>query len=135
MKKKIRYMISSCLMPVLFYGQNLVISASGLEGVEVEKGKITVDVSKSGAASDVKSFPDFWNKVFQISRYIVTGLTGLGAIALVGIFVYKAVTLANSGSNPRHREEAIRGIIFTFIGAALLGGVSLISGLAFGLFG
>lgn len=134
MRKKIRYMISSCFIPILFYGKILAVSAAGLEGVEVEDGKITVDVSKSGAASEVKSFPDFWNKVFEILKYIVTGVSGVAAIALVGIFVYKAITLSLSGNNPRHREEAIRGIIFTFIGAALLGGVSLISGLAFGLF-
>ena len=110
-------------------------SASGLKGISTDGTSIHIDVSQAGVqkGKEVTSFAAFWNKVFDIVRYFITGITGILCIATVGVFAVKAFQLAKAGNNPKEKQEAMTGMLYAFIGAALLGGSSLLSALAFGL--
>lgn len=81
-----------------------------------------------------KNIDEVWNTIFKILQGLVTGVTGVMTIIMVGIFFYRCFKLASVSDNPKDRQEAIGGILQTLIGAALFGGTSLFMGLAFGLF-
>ncbi|MEG1299613.1 MAG: hypothetical protein RSB38_06195 [Oscillospiraceae bacterium] len=131
--KRIKYLLSLVPSTLLFLAP-ISVNATGLDGVSISGGKVTVDVSKGTGVSDVTDLAGFWNKIFSVGRLVISGVTGIAAIALVGIFAYKAVALSKSSNNPKERKDALDGMLYAFIGAALLGGASLLSGLAYGLF-
>lgn len=76
---------------------------------------------------------DTWNIAFDIIRVLIAGITGILSIAMVGVFAFKAFNLAKSGDNPQERQKAVSGIIYSFIGFALLGATSLLTGLFYNL--
>ena len=69
------------------------------------------------------------NNILGKGRTLVSLVTGVAAIVLLIIFIIKAVALARSGDNPSERQRAIQGLIDLFIGIALLGSASLITGM------
>lgn len=69
------------------------------------------------------------NNILGKGRTLVSLVTGVAAIVLLIIFIIKAVSLARSGDNPSERQRAIQGLIYLFIGIALLGSASLITGM------
>ena len=134
MKLKSKYLLSLpvAMLPMLYNCSSVV--ATGISGVQVNGGKISVDVGNAGTTSNVKTMSDFWNKIFSIGKMLIFGITGVLAMAMIVVFAVKAFNLSAAGDNPKKRQEAIEGMLFAVIGAALLGGASMISGLAFGLF-
>lgn len=136
MKSKIKLIAINAITMISLLSFNIcVLSADGIEGVSVSGNSITVDVGKAGKTSNaVKSIPDFWNKIFDVGRYVVSGVTGILCIAMVGVFAVKSFQLATAGGNPKVKQEAITGMMYAAIGAGLLGSATLLSGLAFGLF-
>lgn len=69
------------------------------------------------------------NNILGKGKTLVSLVTGVAAIVLLIIFIIKAVALARSGDNPSERQKAIQGLIFLFIGIALLGSASLVTGM------
>lgn len=69
------------------------------------------------------------NNILGKGRTLVSMVTGVAAIVLLIIFIIKAVALARSGDNPSERQRAIQGLIYLFVGIALLGSASLITGM------
>lgn len=69
------------------------------------------------------------NNILGKGKTLVSLVTGIAAIVLIIIFIIKAVALARSGDNPSERQKAIQGLIYLFIGIALLGSASLVTGM------
>lgn len=59
---------------------------------------------------------------------------GIAASILVIIAIFRGVMIATSGDSPQKRSEALKGVLFLGIGAAVVGGAALLVSLAFGLF-
>lgn len=74
------------------------------------------------------------NSVLTKERTLISIVTAIAAGIMVIIFIIKAVQLARSGDNPGERSRAITALIVLFIAIALLGSISLFSGLAFTFF-
>lgn len=92
-----------------------------------EDGKITTDCSGGNMVAT-------GNTVLSKERTLISIITAIAAGIMVIIFIIKAVQLARSGDNPGERSRAITALIVLFIAIALLGAISLFSGLAFTFF-
>jgi hypothetical protein len=88
---------------------------------------------KSGAVSGDPT--GVFNQILGKGHTFIVGLTGIAAMCLVVIFIFRAVKLGASGDNPTERKKAIDGLIVIFVCAALLGGTALFTGMAYGFFG
>lgn len=75
-----------------------------------------------------------FNALISRFRVVITGVTGILALVMVGIFIWKAFQFAQSSSNPSARAQSITGLIVFAIAAALFGSASLFVGLAYGVF-
>jgi len=134
-KLRTKYLLSLPVAMVTTLYNYTAVFATGVGGVEVNgNGTITVDISQAGTNNNPTTISDFWNSIFEVAKYVVSGITGVLCICLVGVFAYKGFMLATAGGNPKQRQEAIEGMLYAFIGAAIMGGATLLSGLAFGLF-
>lgn len=134
LKMRTRFLMSIPITMITILLGVISVSADGLGGVDVSGGQISIDVGKAGQISGGgTTVSDFFNKAFTIARYIVAGVTGICSIALVGVFAYKGFKVAVAGSNPKARQEAIQGMLYAAIGAALFGASSLLAGFAYQL--
>ena len=51
-----------------------------------------------------KNTEEIWNAIFKIFQGLVTGVTGVMTIIMVGIFFYRCFKLASVSDNPRDRS-------------------------------
>lgn len=99
-----------------------------LSGMTISNGKL-VTGCENGGNMDATA-----NTILGKEQTLVSVITAVAAGIMVIIFIIKAVQLAKSGDNPSERSRAITALIVLFIAIALLGSISLFSGLAFNLF-
>ncbi len=106
------------------------------EGEGLKTGILDYDVANGNMkGKDVSNNAvDVFNQVNDKGRILVSGITGFAAIALTIIFIISAVKLGSSGDNPNERSRAVQKLIWLFVSIALLGGISIWTGLAWGLF-
>ena len=86
-----------------------------------EDGKLEID----GISSDDTSA---WNSLFSRIKGIIVGLTGVGTLAMIVLFIIQFMKLGSSAGNPQARSQALTGVLWTGVAAALLGSVTIIVG-------
>lgn len=99
--------------------------SGGLLDYDIETGTIS--------GTDEVDMTSAFTNIQDKGKILVSGITGLAAIALLILFIIKAVKLGNSGENPSERSKAISSMIWLFIGIALLGGASVVTSLFWGV--
>lgn len=95
--------------------------------VEVQDGKVVLN---SGFNSQDEAFKHVIDKY----KILITFFAAIGAITMVGIFIYTFIKLGASSGNPMERQKCITGLIITGIATALLGSTALFVGLFYGAF-
>jgi hypothetical protein len=86
-----------------------------------EDGKLVID----GISSDDTSS---WNQLFSRFKGIIVALTGVGTLVTIVLFIIQFMKLGASAGNPQARSQALTGVLWTGISAALLGSVTIIVG-------
>lgn len=86
-----------------------------------DNGKLEID----GISSDDTSA---WNSLFGRIKGIIVGLTGVGTLAMIVLFIIQFMKLGSSAGNPQARSQALTGVLWTGVAAALLGSVTIIVG-------
>lgn len=69
-----------------------------------------------------------WNQIFAKYKNVIVGVSGIGAITMMALFIIQFMKLGASAGNPQARSQALTGVLWTGIAAALLGSVSIIAG-------
>lgn len=69
-----------------------------------------------------------WNQIFAKYKNVIVGVSGIGAITMMALFIIQFMKLGASAGNPQARSQALTGVLWTGIAAALLGAVSIIAG-------
>lgn len=92
--------------------------------LDIKKGRLMV----SGTLQDDR---DAWNIIYDRLHGVLVGITGLGALVCLLAFVLQFIKLGASAGNPAERSRIIKGIIWTGIGTAGCGSVTLIFSMAF----
>ena len=95
---------------------------TGNVGVQMgENGQLIVD----GISADDTSS---WNQLFSRFKGIIVGLTGVGTLVMIVLFIIQFMKLGSSAGNPQARSQALTGVLWTGVAAALLGSVTIIVG-------
>ena len=84
-------------------------------------GKLEID----GITSDDTSA---WNQLFSRFKGVIVGITGVGTLVMIVLFIVQFMKLGASAGNPQARSQALTGVLWTGIAAALLGSVTIIVG-------
>ena len=63
-----------------------------------------------------------WNTIYSKYKVFINGAAGVGALTCVVAFVLNAVKLGAAAGNPGERRNAMKGLLFSGIGTAILGG-------------
>lgn len=66
-----------------------------------------------------------WNKIFDKYKGVIVGITGVGTLTMVALFILNFMRLGQAAGNPQKRTEALTGLLWTGIAAAGLGGVTI----------
>ena len=86
-----------------------------------DDGKLHID----GISSDDQSS---WNQLFSRFKGIIVALTGVGTLVMIVLFIIQFMKLGASAGNPQARSQALTGVLWTGVAAALLGSVTIIVG-------
>lgn len=89
-----------------------------------ENGEVVVDseATQQGA----------WTTLIEKYKNFIVGFSGIAAVTMVAAFILQFMKLGTTAGNPSERSKAVSGILWTGIAAALLGAVSLITGIFYG---
>lgn len=97
-------------------------SAGSISDINVSMdgdGNLTIDgISDSDGQST-------WNRIFSEYKEVIVGISGIATLTFFVFFIVNLLKLGGSGDNPNARRSAILGLIFTFIGCAGCGSVTL----------
>ncbi|WCF11725.1 hypothetical protein NDS46_30745 (plasmid) [Paenibacillus thiaminolyticus] len=118
------------------------IEASAASASQGTRGGIpTISFDKDGnmvvegdGFSDGKG-TNAWSRLIEKYRAFIVGISGIGAITMVVIFIFQFLKLGGSAGNPQARTQALIGILWSGIAAAGLGAVTLIVGLFYNSIG
>jgi hypothetical protein len=127
-----RYMsISKYLQCFFIFILGLFIMA-GASPIQPEAFGFKGEVQQGGQEM---SKADAGNKVYRQLNVIVAGITGLGALTLVAVFIKRVFEFGASAHNAQGRQKAMTGLLYVGIGFALLGGMSIFFAISAGLLG
>jgi len=117
------------LFSVVFPTQ-MVFASSGDIKVEVDgSGGLTVDMGQ------FSSHEKAWNQFLEKYRNFIIGISGVGAVTMVALFIKQFIKLGSCADNPMERSRALQGVLWTGVAAAALGAVAIITGFFYHAFG
>lgn len=115
------------LMMLLFtFVKPIQVNATDAK-IEVKNGKVVLN---TGFNSEDEAFSHIIDKY----KVIITFFSAIGAITMVGIFIYTFIKLGATAGNPQERQKCLTGLIVTGLATALLGSVALFVGLFYNAF-
>ena len=118
------------LLLVLVVGLSLIstISASaGLFGPDLQVNNDGTVVSASNSTADT------FGKIMEKYKGVITFVGGIATVTMVAIFILNFMKLGSTSTNPTERQKVLTGLIWSGIAAALLGSVTLIVGVFYGM--
>lgn len=95
-----------------------------------EKGKVDVLNSKGKVTSKATNVNNFIKKY----RFVIAGISGIGAMSMILFFILNFMKLGAYSANPNERARIVTGLVFSGVAAAGLGAVTLITGLFYNTF-
>ena len=125
--------IAIMLLTVLL---SLLIGTTTMQIYPNAKGLFDDDlqVSSTGeVSSNADGSEDAFGKIIEKYKGVITFVSGIGAITMIGIFIFHFMKLGSTASNPSERAKVTTGLIWSGLAAAGLGAVSLIVGVFYGL--
>ena len=75
-----------------------------------------------------KNSSQAWGDLFTQYRGFIVGLSGVGAITMIALFIIQFIKLGASAGNPQARSQALAGVLWTGLAATGLGGVTIFVG-------
>lgn len=80
-----------------------------------------------------KDASEAWGDLFVQYRGFIVGLSGVGAITMIALFIIQFMKLGASAGNPQARSQALAGVLWTGLAATGLGGVTIFVGVFYNL--
>ena len=96
--------------------------------VTMEDGKLQINGEGFG-----KTQESAWQELFDKYQTVITGISGIGTLAMVMFFIWNAVLLGKASSDPGARQKAVTGLIWSGAAAMVLGSATLFVGVFYGM--
>lgn len=127
--KKISILLLAMILS-LFIGSNIMqIDSHALFG-ENSDLKISDTGEVSAASNNTTST---FGKIIDKYKAVITFVSGIGAITMIGIFIFHFIKLGSTAANPAERSKCTTALIWSGLAAAGLGSVALIVGVFYGM--
>lgn len=97
-------------------------------GVTMDGNSVTISGDGFG-----KTQESAWNTLFDKYQTVITGISGIGTLAMVMFFIWNAVLLGKASSDPGARQKAVTGLIWSGAAAMVLGSATLFVGVFYGM--
>lgn len=139
--RKTKYFIYTLMLIIPLLIQSQLVYAIGINGIDIsDDGQIVIDSdgvtvtlpedSPDGVKdTSRKQINDFLSQNKWQAMFVV----GFFTIAIGGIWVYKIVEFAKSGSSASERQKAISSLITLGVATAILTGITFFTSFATGL--
>lgn len=102
----------------------------GTNGFKVTMGSNGISIAGDGFGKDQTSA---WQEIFNKYQTVITGISGIGTLAMVMFFVWNAILLGKASSDPGARQKAVTGLIWSGAAAMVLGSATLFVGVFYGM--
>lgn len=83
--------------------------------------------------SEGSAFQKAWKVLIEEYRVIIAAVSGIGALTAILVFIVHMIQLAGMPHHPILRRQVLTGLLISAICTALLGGISLIMTLFYGI--
>lgn len=90
-------------------------------------------ISLNLEVASADEFSDAWEAFMVEYRIILAGFAGVGAVTSILVFIYHFIKLGTMPSHPILRREVMSNMLISGICTALLGGITLILTLFYGI--
>lgn len=84
-----------------------------------------LEVTGLGSA---KNKDQAWETLFEQYQGVIVGISGVGALTMIALFIIQFIKLGASAGNPQARSQALSGVLWTGLAATGLGGVTVFVG-------
>ena len=122
--KKYYYSLAAAL--IMFPSR---VMASGID-ISPPDDPTGLDVGQTG----IEGVSEKTTSILSNSKLVVEYLTGVLFLLLTMAAIRNFVILALNGSNPNTRQDAIKNIIYCFVGIAIVGSAWMLGGLFMSVF-
>ena len=100
----------------------------------VDWGSGDLTISNNGAVvSTSNGTQDTFGKIMEKYKGVITFVGGIATVTMVAIFILNFMKLGSTATNPTERQKVLTGLVWSGIAAALLGSVTLIVGVFYGM--
>ena len=124
------FMVLICLLTMFSSITAFGASADVVDGeITIDNGKVTLK-----GPQNITGSTQAQAKVIEKSKAIMVFIGGLLAATSVLVFIFYFLKLGMISNNPRERKEVVTGLLISGVSAAMLGSVTLIVGLFYGMF-
>lgn len=114
----------------------LILMSTMLGTVSLAKGSgifsdfnVTIDKSGNASITGENDSAGAWSKLIEKYKGFIVGVSAVGAVTMVVLFIIQFMKLGSAAGNPQQRSQALTGVLWTGLAAAGLGAVSLIVGI------
>lgn len=109
-----------------------VIKKTVYLNVKPDLSAITVGIDETGRLNlgglGDQNQANAWNNLFARYKAFIVGISGIGAITMIVLFIINFLKLGASAGNPQARSQALSGVLWTGLAAAGLGAATIIVG-------
>lgn len=83
--------------------------------------------------TNTKDTDSAFGKIIDKYKGVITFVSGIGAITMIGIFIFHFIKLGSTAANPSERSKCTTALIWSGLAAAGLGSIALIVGVFYGM--
>lgn len=109
-----------------------VIKKTVYLNVKPDLSAVTVAIDETGrlklGGMGDQNQANAWNNLFARYKAFIVGISGIGAITMIVLFIVNFLKLGASAGNPQARSQALSGVLWTGLAAAGLGAATIIVG-------
>mgnify|MGYP001024512301 FL=1 len=109
-----------------------VIKKTVYLNVKPDLSAVTVGIDETGRLNlggmGDQNQANAWNNLFARYKAFIVGISGIGAITMIVLFIVNFLKLGTSAGNPQARSQALSGVLWTGLAAAGLGAATIIVG-------
>ncbi len=93
-----------------------------------------LNITNNGTVTSTSNSTDeTFGKIMDKYKGVITFVSGIATVTMVAIFILNFMKLGSTSTNPTERQKVLTGLIWSGVAAALLGSVTLIVGVFYGM--